>query len=1209
LPLWHLQCRLRDRVAVEKLRRSLREAIQELKARLGQAAARRFPISGLKGAAFALLLREAALALEHPILAVVPTAREAEGLVAEVALFMGESADSRPLSRRVHLLPAWESAPLAPVSPSVNTQAAQFVALLALLRTPHPLVVTSVDALMTRTLARPTFSASLARISPGERLDLEGLIDALSEAGYQRVPQVEEVGDFSVRGGIVDIFSPAHKEPFRLELDGETVASLRYFELGTQRSLQPTQEVYVISSRYVAAKSLKDHKLHERVGTRAAEIGLLKKELAEINEALENGLLFPGVERLLPYIYPAGLDSLFAYLPENTLVWMQESGRVLAEAGKFAERVAQEAERCQNVPVFYPEPQLLYLSLAELEQALDRLPAVQANSLTMLAAPREGYAPPIEVECKPSLKLTDPGADGRKVPSFEPLVTELKEIQRAQGRAVMVVEGQSQSARLRRHLEAYEIAVNDEPKRFSELCAESDLRPAILAGEIGAGCALALDGIYIYSEEDLFGESRVHRRARPRSKGLLTSLTELTPGTHVVHLDHGIGLYRGLTHLRVSGAEGDFLNIGYADDQTLYVPVERINLVQRYVGGDGGAPKLDRLGSGSWEKVKRRTKQALLAMAAELLEVHAAREIEEGHAFALPPDHEYEEFVSRFEFEETPDQQAAIDDVISDMTSSKPMDRLICGDAGFGKTEVALRAAFVAAMEGSQVAMLAPTTVLAEQHFNTFVKRFKGFPVRIGMLSRFVSAKESRVLIEELKSGRLDIVIGTHRLLQSDVQFRRLGLLIIDEEQRFGVRHKERIKKLRKLIDVLTLAATPIPRTLQMAMVGIRDLSVIQTPPLDRQSVRTFVAHFDDGLIREAALRELNRGGQVFFVHNRVENIYYIARHLRALLPEAKIAVAHGQMAEDELERVMREFVTNQVNLLVCSAIIESGLDIPNANTIIINRADHFGLAQLYQLRGRVGRSRNKAYAYLLIPGEHLITREAKRRIELFCELDELGSGFKIALHDLELRGAGNLLGHEQSGNITAVGFELYMEMLEQAVNELRGKPPRAEIEPELQLGVPAYIPQAFVADESERLVLYRRLARVDSAEELDDLRAEMRDRFGPLPTLVENLFRIMNLRRRMRALMIVNAHARQGTLELRFHPQAPIDGERLAALVNVNRRRLRLGPDLKLSAQVENRNYEELFDEVEAVLDAVDRCVAMQPDEKDTNGARGYLN
>ncbi len=1191
------------------MRRSIREAVEELKARLERAETRRFSISGLKGAAFALLAREAVLALERPILAVTPSVREAETLAGEIALFMGESPETEALQRTIHLLPGWETAPLAQVSPSVDTQATQFAVLLALLRGRRPLVVTSVEAVMTKTLPRSNFTASLMRISSGDRIDLEVLLEALAEAGYQRAPQVEELGDLSVRGGIVDVFSPAHTRPFRLELDGETVASLRSFDLATQRSQARIEEVLVTPARYVPAKALKQRKLHDRVGMRAAEIGMLRKELAEINEALENGLLFPGAELLLPYVYPAGLDSLFAYLPEDTLVWMHEAGRVMAEAQKFAERVAQEAQRCQGVPAFYPKPELLYLSPAELEQALDRLPTVQVNSLITVAAPREGYATPVEVACKPSLKLTDATEESRKVPSFAPLVAELQQIQRAQGRAVMVVEGQNQAARLRRHLEAYDINVNTNLLRFSDLFDLADCRPVILCGEIGAGCALELDGIYIYSEEDLFGEPRVRRRARPSTKGLLTSLTELTPGTHVVHLDHGIGIYRGLTHLKVSDAEGDFLNIAYADDNTLYVPVERINLVQRYVGGDGNQPKLDRLGSGSWEKVKRRTKQALLAMAAELLEVHAAREVEEGYTFAPPSGNEYEAFVNRFEFEETPDQQAAIDDVIADLTRAKPMDRLICGDAGFGKTEVALRAAFIAAMEGLQVAMLAPTTVLAQQHFNNFVKRFKGFPVQIGMLSRFVSPKETKAVLEDLKSGRLDIVVGTHRLLQSDVQFKRLGLLIIDEEQRFGVRHKERIKKMRKLVDVLTLAATPIPRTLQMAMIGIRDLSVIQTPPIDRQAVRTFVAHFDDGLIREAVLRELNRGGQVFFVHNRVENIHFIARHLRSLLPEAKIAVAHGQMAEDELEQIMSDFVANKVNLLVCSAIIESGLDIPNANTIIINRADHFGLSQLYQLRGRVGRSRNKAYAYLLIPGEHLITREAKRRIELFCDLDELGSGFKVALHDLELRGAGNLLGSEQSGNVAAVGFELYMEMLEQAVNELRGRPSRAEVEPELQLGVPAYIPQAFVANESERLVIYRRLARAESAEELDELRAEMRDRFGPLPTLVENLVRVMNLRRRMRVLMIVSAHTRRGTIEFRFHQLAPVDGERLAAFVNSNRRRLRLTPDLKLSAQVENRSYEGLFDELETLLDAVERCTTASTVEKPANGDRGYLH
>ena len=590
--------------------------------------------------------------------------------------------------------------------------------------------------------------------------------------------------------------------------------------------------------------------------------------------------------------------------------------------------------------------------------------------------------------------------------------------------------------------------------------------------------------------------------------------------------------------------------------------------------------------------LKARTKQALLAMASDLLDIYAAREVVEGHAFPHPGA-DYDEFTARFEFEETPDQQAAIDEVIRDMARTKPMDRLICGDAGFGKTEVALRAAFVCVMDARQVAVLVPTTVLAEQHWNNFTNRFKDYPVRIEMVSRFRSPKENRKVIEDLRKGLVDIVIGTHRLLQDDVEFPKLGLLIIDEEHRFGVADKERIKRIRKLVEALTLTATPIPRTLHMAMLGIRDLSVIQTPPPDRQAVRTFVAHFDDGLIRDVIIRELNRGGQVFFVHNRVENIEYMTRHLRGLLPEAKIAVAHGQMREHELENVMRDFIENRINLLVCSAIIESGLDIPNANTMIINRADHFGLAQLYQLRGRVGRSKRKAYAYLLIPGEHIITREAKRRIEALRELVEAesGTGFKLAIRDLEHRGAGNLLGREQSGQITAVGFELYTEMMEQAIRELRGEPQRPDFEPELRLAVPAYIPDSFVPDENERLVLYRRMARASSSQDLDEMRDEMRDRFGPVPTLIENLIAAMNVRRQMRELMIVSAILKGEEFELKFHPEAPVEIEQLKALANANRTMMRLTPSFQVIVRLQSGEYEQTFAQIDAVLQALAAC------------------
>lgn len=1180
------------------MERSLKEAAAELKARIGAGNERRFPVMGLKGAANALMLRESAAIISRPLLVITPLASEAETLAGELAFFLDQPPESDAAHARVHFLPAWEIRPFAHLSPPSDVQAAQLASLFALRRTPAPIVVTSVEALMMRTISMRAFEDSVIRIAPAEVLDLEALVDTLAAIGYQRVPQAEEPGDFSVRGGIVDIFSPLHHQPVRLELEEDLVTSIRHYDPSTQRSLGEIDEAIVIRTRYVPASSLREQKLIDRVAMRCAEIGMVRKETAEITETLENGLLFPGVELIAAYLDEAGLQSVFDYVPPNTLAWMLEPGRVLGEAERFAERIAAEASGAQAKPVFHPAPAEMFLNAEEFERSVGLMVSVEVGSLVTVSAPREGWATPIEVKSQASLRL---GATeltgGRSVPSFEPLVTELNEVRRSHGHAVLIVEGANQAARLRRHLEAYNLEVNSDCKNLGELLGSSDFRPAIMEGEIAAGTVLEKDGIYIYSEEELFGEPRTRRRIRRRPKGAMLNLDEIHPDDLVVHIEHGIGKYRGLKHMRVADVEGDFLNLEYAGNDTMYVPVERINLVQRYIGGDGSDPKLDRLGGGSWDRVKKRTREAVLAMASELIDIYAAREAIDGHAFSFP-GRDYDEFAERFEFEETPDQQAAIDDVIRDMTRSKPMDRLICGDAGFGKTEVALRAAFMAVMEGRQVAVLVPTTILAEQHWNNFRHRFRDYPVRVEMVSRFRAARENRKTIEEVRRGLIDIVIGTHRLLQDDVEFPKLGLLIIDEEHRFGVVDKERIKRLRKLVEVMTLTATPIPRTLHMAMLGIRDLSVIQTAPLDRQSVRTFVAHFDDGLIRDAILRELNRGGQVFFVHDRVENIEIVARHLRGLLPEAKIAIAHGQMKEHELETVMRDFIENRVNVLVCSAIIESGLDIPNANTMLINRADHFGLAQLYQLRGRVGRSKRKAYAYLLIPGEHIITRDAKRRIEALRELVEVesGTGFKLAIRDLEHRGAGNLLGREQSGQIAAVGFELYTEMMEQAIRELRGEPQRPDFEPELRLGVPAYIPDSFVDDENERLVLYRRMARATSLADLGEIRDDMRDRFGPIPTLVENLIAAMNLRRQMREMMIVSALLKKSQLEIKFHPEAPVDTPQLEAVANANRRTMRLTPSYQVIVTLNiSDDYQQLFTQIEGVLQVLAACEKLE--------------
>ena len=1035
-------------------------------------------------------------------------------------------------------------------------------------------------------------------MSIGDRLDLDALVEALASCGYQRVPQTEEAGDFSVRGGIVDAFSPLYRDPIRIELEDDVITSIRHFDADSQRSGAELVEATIMRTRYVPPSALKDPKLREQVALRAAEIGMVRKEAAELSETLENGLLFPGAELLMPYAYGRALDSVFDYMPAGSLLWLIDPGRVLAEANRFADIVNNETAAAAQKPAFHPAPESLFVSAGRVRararkfhRGRSRLAGDDGRAARGMGGAGRGQI--AEQRCGSGPNQL---SGVRTPPSFEPLATELREVQRGQGRSLMIVEGPNQVARLRRHLEAWDLEVNVECKSLAALMEWPDYRPAIMEGEISAGVVLQEDGLYIYSEEEIFGEPRARRRKRPTAKGALLNLEELKPDDFVVHIDHGIAKYRGLRHMKVADVQGDFLNLEYAGNDTMYVPVERINLVQRYIGGDNAEPKLDKLGSGSWEKVKRRTRQAVLAMAAELLDIYAAREVMEGHAYPRPGA-DYEEFAARFEFEETPDQQSAIDDVIRDLTRVKPMDRLICGDAGFGKTEVALRAAFIAVMDGRQVAVLVPTTILAEQHWNTFRERFKDYPVRVEMVSRFRSHKENKEVIEQAASGKVDIIIGTHRLLSSDVQFPRLGLLVIDEEHRFGVVDKERIKKLKKLVPVLTMTATPIPRTLHMAMLGIRDLSVIQTPPPDRQLIRTFVAHFDDATIRDSILRELNRGGQVFFVHNRVENIDYMASHLRSLIPEAKTAIAHGQMKERQLENVMRDFIEKRVNVLVCSAIIESGLDIPNANTMIINRADHFGLAQLYQLRGRVGRSRQKAYAYLLIPGEHIITRDAKRRIDALRELveSESGGGFKLAMADLEHRGAGNLLGHEQHGEIAAVGFELYTEMMEEAIAELRGQPQRPDFEPELRIAVPAYIPEAYVSDENERLVLYRRLARANSEEDLGEIRDEMRDRFGPVPTLIENLIAAMNVRRQMKQLMILSAILKGSQLEIRFHPDAPVDTTLLAKLVDQNRRTMRLTPSFQVIARIEPAEYEQLFAQLDGVLQALAGCEKLE--------------
>ncbi|GAC1605029.1 MAG: hypothetical protein NVS4B10_18330 [Myxococcales bacterium] len=689
----------------------------------------------------------------------------------------------------------------------------------------------------------------------------------------------------------------------------------------------------------------------------------------------------------------------------------------------------------------------------------------------------------------------------------------------------------------------------------------------LVVGEISRGFVDEPARLAVFSDEDVFGpRAQVRKAARkPKTFGQDgADFRDLKEGDLVVHIEHGIARYDGLTRLQVRGFAADFILLHFAGKDKLYLPVGRLRQIQKYQGGDPATTRLDSLKSPTFQKRKARVKEELLKMAAGLLDIYAARAALPGHAYS-PPDAMYRQFESDFEFEETPDQEKAIGDVLADMTKPKPMDRLVCGDVGYGKTEVALRAAFKAVEDKKQVAVLVPTTVLAAQHYRTFARRFKDYPLTVEMVSRFRDPKEVRDTLSRAREGKVDVLVGTHRLLSNDVGFKDLGLVIVDEEQRFGVKHKEQLKKLRKLVDVLTLTATPIPRTLHMAMMGVRDLSIITTPPVDRRAIRTFVCKFEAGTIKEAIERELSRGGQVFFVHNRVQSIGGVHDYLSKLVPQAKIAIAHGQMAEGKLEEVMTEFVDKKHDVLLCTAIIESGPDIPSANTILINRADTFGLSQLYQIRGRVGRSRERAYAYLLIPARRTMTRDAQKRLQVLQQFTELGAGFQIASHDLELRGAGNLLGPDQSGEIAAVGFDLYTQMLQEAVAELKGEKPRTEFEPDVELPVSAYITEDYVPEVQQRLVFYKKLASASNEEELYDVKGELRDQCGETPVEVDALVEVMSLKNALRALRMRGLKSGPGRLIVQLGPEAALDPVRLAQLVARGKGRYRLTPGMEL--------------------------------------------
>lgn len=1085
-------------------------------------------IAGLgTGSAKSLFLAALWQGLRRTIVLVTANDTSTESFSSDIGYFHSE-LNERPADS-VSSFPAWDTDPYSGLSPHADIGQARARTLWRLRSGETDIVATSVRALGTR-LPRPArFDSYGLHISLGDEVSQELMLDHLSTAGYLAQEPVSSVGEFSKRGGIVDVFSPLMPNPVRIEFFGDTVESLREFDPDDQRSTNPLRRIDILpmQEQFVTREMFRDWAGKAR---RRWENERYHDDLNEKLVFADDGEPFPGSQFLIPASQPLSA-TLVDYLDEA--VFVLDEPELLNEGySEYFHTLQHRYEQTESVGGLALPPEEAFLSPDELAGSLEQYPWLKLEELG------ESGSNFIVV--------------GQPARRFHGRMRELVEAIRDSfeaGRQVLLMGSTlGMAERLRDILHEYELPIRAE---FGEVPLKSSSdgnAPVVVVGRISGGFRLPDANLEVFAETDVLDETEhftPSARSKSKASAFVSDLQDLKPGHYVVHVDHGVGNYGGLE--TIHGQECMVLT--YHDDARLYVPLERLDLVQRYSATEGSHPKLDRLGGTSWIQRKTRVRKAIRDMAQELLALYAERKVALGHAFS--PDTEWQkEFEDAFQYEETPDQQTAIRDIKGDMELQIPMDRLVCGDVGYGKTEVAMRAIFKAVADGKQVAVLAPTTVLAFQHFETFKERFAAFPVTISMLSRFVSPKQQKQLITETGFGKVDVLIGTHRILSKDVHFHDLGLLIVDEEQRFGVAHKERLKQLKKQVDVLTMTATPIPRTLHMALTGLRDMSVIETPPRGRLAINTTVLKFNTPVIESAINFELDRGGQVYLVHNRVESIYSMADFIRRICPQARIGVGHGQMGEKELERVMLQFMHHEFDVLVATTIIENGLDIPLANTLIVNRADRYGLAQLYQLRGRVGRSNRRAYAYLLIPSDKILTPIARRRLAAIREFSELGSGFRVAALDLELRGAGNLLGGQQHGHIEAIGFDLYCQMLERAMEELRTGEVGPEVETTIRLGADLKIPESFVSDEMFRLRVYKSIASARTEEAIDLQYRDLEDRFGPLPPAVENLLEYARLRLEGRSLSVHTIERKRDVINIVFDQKAHIDPERIVQLV-----------------------------------------------------------
>ncbi|HLA28112.1 MAG TPA: transcription-repair coupling factor [Syntrophales bacterium] len=1158
---------------------------------------RKVGIGGLQQSAKSFLLSLLFRKITKSLAVICPTEKDARVFCQDLSFFLGED--------QVFLYPPSDVHSTDIFAFQKDAALLRMEILCRLLRQKPAILVVPLKALMGKVLPVKALMDYLETISLGDRRELDELAAKLLSGGYSRVSLVEEKGEFSVRGNIIDIFPPTEENPMRLEFMGDELESIRTFDPLTQRSIREICDFPLFPSGEIILTPDRRQLAVTNVRRRANELelsGLVKNRIAE---SVANGLVQTVNPLFISLFYESiGNGSKEAsespgifldYLSHDSLLVFDDPLALRQTEQAIENEIDGFLLKAKREGIFYLEKESSYLVGERLFERFEDFTQIYIGGINLSGGETEAPFPHVNLSTE---KNIIPKGIGKATAASDA------------GNAGFLVEY------IKRRLEDGSSVVflcvgPEEAQRMAHLFAQHDLRasqdlspqcffaePArrlgkeslvLLNGRLSAGFHFPLLNLVVITEEEIFGRKITRKKTRPTREGyFLQSFGELNEGNYVVHADHGIGLYRGLQKLVVEGLENDFLLLEYQGGDKLYLPVYRLDLLQRYIGPADYAPPVDKLGGGSWDTVKERVKKSLREVAEELAAIYATRQVMEGHSFSLPAGL-YDEFCSGFEFEETPDQAKAIEDVELDMAEAKPMDRLICGDAGFGKTEVALRASFITAMEGKQAAVLVPTTILAEQHYQTFSRRLKDWPLRVEVMNRFKTKVQQQGIAEGIRQGTVDIVIGTHRLLQKDIAFKDLGLVVIDEEQRFGVAHKEKLKKLRTLVDVLTLTATPIPRTLHLAMVGIRDLTVINTPPEDRLPIKTYLVEFDEDLIKEAIRKELARGGQIFFLHDRVRSIYSMARFVEKIVPEARIGVVHGRMKAKEIEDTMAGFVRGENDVLVCTTIIGAGLDIPTANTIIINRADRFGLSQLYQIKGRVGRAKEEGKAYLLIPKGMMLSRDAGRRLQAITDISEHGSGFRISYHDLELRGGGNILGTSQSGHISAVGYELYTELMEQTLREIRGEEvQKEETKPEIHLGVAAFIPEEYMTDVRRRLSTYKRLSMAETDDELALIREELTDCYGFVPSEVENLLDVLGIKNLLYRLRGKKMGYDKKNMVITFHRESNVDPAMIVKLAREKWPGIRLTPDFQLYVPMPDLKKGEILREARGLLRAL---------------------